>query len=99
MQGVPGETLTKVLPNCPRPVVIVPNGPSTGDAIVIAYDGSLQAARTLHAFEATGLGAAREVHVVTINPNRAPTARVISSPLTGSWSLLIRWRRRLPPPR
>ena len=59
-----------------RPVVIVPNGRSTGDSIVIAYDGSLQAARALHAFEASGLGAAHEVHVVTIDHNPAVASRI-----------------------
>jgi nucleotide-binding universal stress UspA family protein len=76
MQGVPGETLAKVLPSCPRPVVIVPSVELEGDAVVIAYDGSLQAARVLHAFETTGLGAARAVHVVTIHHERNEGSRI-----------------------
>jgi nucleotide-binding universal stress UspA family protein len=47
-------------------VVAVPLNPVVGRDIVIAYDGSLQAARAVQAFQATGLGVGRPVHVVHI---------------------------------
>jgi nucleotide-binding universal stress UspA family protein len=60
------ETLKKVLRDSPRPVVVVPQTTREEGPIVIAYDGSLQAARALAAFEATGLGQAGEVHIISV---------------------------------
>jgi nucleotide-binding universal stress UspA family protein len=60
------ETLTRILRSSPRPVVVVPTSIGAGEAVLIAFDGSLQASRALHAFEASGLGRARDVHVVSI---------------------------------
>ena len=34
-----------------RPVVAVPREPPEGESVLVAYDGSLQAARALAAFE------------------------------------------------
>jgi nucleotide-binding universal stress UspA family protein len=65
-EGEPDETLGKVLQDAPRPVVAVPKVPAGGEAVVVAYDGSLQAARTLQAFEASGLGDSRAVQVVSV---------------------------------
>jgi nucleotide-binding universal stress UspA family protein len=65
-EGEPDETLVKVLRDSPRPVVAVPKTLGAGEAVVVAYDGSLQAARALYTFEATGLGGSREVHVVSV---------------------------------
>jgi nucleotide-binding universal stress UspA family protein len=62
----PDDTLSKVLQDSPRPVVAVPKTPEPGDAVVVAYDGSLQAARAVYGFVATGLGYARKVHVVSV---------------------------------
>ena len=39
--------------------------------MVIAYDGSLQAARELAAFEATGLGDSGQVHIVSVDSSAA----------------------------
>ena len=64
--GEPDKTLAKVLQDSPRPVVAVPKTLPDGEAVVVAYDGSLQAARALYAFEASGLGVSREVHVVSV---------------------------------
>ena len=50
-----GHMVGKVIQDCPRPLVIVPAEAVVGDSIVVAYDGSLQAARALMAFEASGL--------------------------------------------
>jgi nucleotide-binding universal stress UspA family protein len=59
----------------PRPVVTVPKSRTRGDSVVIAYDGSLQAARALYAFEASGLGEWQNVHVVTVSSNFKEAAR------------------------
>jgi len=44
-QAGAGETLSTVLKQSPRPVVTVPTTLPAGQAVVVAYDGSLQAAR------------------------------------------------------
>ena len=74
-QGTPGDTLAKILRDCPRPVVAVPEAPVEGTSVVVAYDGSLPAARALHAFEASGLGLDRKVYVVGVAADRAEAAR------------------------
>jgi nucleotide-binding universal stress UspA family protein len=61
------ETLQKVLHNTPRPVVVVPQQVPPAGAVVVAYDGSLQAARALQSFQTSGLAADREVHIVSID--------------------------------
>ena len=69
------HTLSQVLADCSRPVVAVPETISDGDAIVIAYDGSLQAARALAAFEALGLVRDQEVHIIGADPDWRTAAR------------------------
>ena len=65
--GGPCDTLDKVLHSPPRPVVAAPAMLGEGNTAVIGYDGSLQAARTLAAYMATGLAGNYENVVVTIN--------------------------------
>lgn len=66
-------TLTQVLRDSPRPVVAVPET-SPGDSIVIAYDGSLQAARVLQAFQTSGMAQTGSVHVVSIGTDHVASA-------------------------
>ena len=65
------ETLKKVLKNTPHPLVVVPGTTCPEGPVVIAYDGSLQAARALAAFEATGLGDSGQVHIVSVDSSAA----------------------------
>lgn len=65
-QDSPDDVLQQLIRQAPRPVVAVPLKPEGGRGIVIAYDGSLQAARAVQAFQATGLGVGIPVHVVHI---------------------------------
>jgi len=74
-EGEPDETPGKVIQDSPRPVVAVPETLGEGESVVVAYDGSLQAARALSAFEASGLGLSREVHVVSIAEGHKDAAR------------------------
>lgn len=69
------DTLDKVLQSPPRPVVAVPAALGDGPTAVIGYDGSLQAARTLAAYVATGLAANYENVVVTIDEDYEEAAR------------------------
>jgi len=62
----PDDTVQRVLKNAPRPIVVVPATPSSPGPVVIAYDGSLEAAKALAAFEATGLAESGQVHVVCV---------------------------------
>jgi nucleotide-binding universal stress UspA family protein len=69
------ETLSRVIRDSPRPVVAVPPDRSDGPATLIAFDGSLQAARALQAFVATRLGESMPTHVLTIGEDRVKAAR------------------------
>jgi nucleotide-binding universal stress UspA family protein len=74
-QQGPDHTLQDVVRNSPRPVVVVPLKPVSGKATLIAYDGSLQAARALHAFRSVELPAAGPVHVVSVHTDGKEAAR------------------------
>lgn len=74
-QGGSDDTLRNVVKHSPRPVVAVPEKPRQGSTVVIAYDGSLQAARTLQAFQGLGLNRFQSVHVVSVHPDPAEAAR------------------------
>ena len=74
-QSRPDETLSQVLQSSPRPVVTVPSQIGNGNAIVIAYDGSLQAARTLQAFQSQQLVTNEEIHVVSVHTDPVIAAR------------------------
>jgi nucleotide-binding universal stress UspA family protein len=62
--GDPDDTVKQVLKNAPRPLVVVPAKPVGDGPVVVAYDGSRQAARAVAAFEATGLAQSGQVHLV-----------------------------------
>lgn len=76
----PDPLLTRLLKFSPRPVIAVPNELPEGNAVVIAYDGSLQSTRTLQIFTLLWRPAT-EVHVVSVQPkvedaqHQAETAR------------------------
>jgi nucleotide-binding universal stress UspA family protein len=74
-QDEPCDTLSQVLRRSPRPVVIVPHGYHRGETIVVAYDGSGQAARALQAFQCSGLGTGREIHVVSVGDDHVAAAK------------------------
>jgi nucleotide-binding universal stress UspA family protein len=68
------ETLARVLKDSPRPVVAVPRSAISGEVVMVAYDGSLQASRALYAFESSGLARSRAVYVLSVAPSRADAA-------------------------
>ena len=72
----PCVTLEHVLRNSPRPVVVVPQPLSDKKthAVVVAYDGSLQSARALQSFLATGLSEIGAVHIVSVHAESAVEA-------------------------
>jgi nucleotide-binding universal stress UspA family protein len=75
-KGDAGEVLRPLLKNAPRPIVTVPKQLTTGRSVVVAYDGSLQAARVLQAFQNTILYGDDVVHVVTVASDRLLAARI-----------------------
>lgn len=75
VQDTACDTLELVLRSSPRPVVAVPEPAAYGSTVMIAYDGSPQAARALQVFQALGLAGDDEVHVVCIDHDRIEAAR------------------------
>jgi nucleotide-binding universal stress UspA family protein len=72
----PDDTLSSVLKESPRPVVVAPHDPAEGEAAVVAFDGSLQASRALYAFEASGLARLRTVHVLSVAAEAEGATRI-----------------------
>jgi nucleotide-binding universal stress UspA family protein len=70
-----GQTLRTILRSTPRPVVAVPTEIPDGNAVVVAYDGSLQAARAVYAFAASGIAAKRSVHLISVDDDPVEAAR------------------------
>jgi nucleotide-binding universal stress UspA family protein len=73
------DTVRRVLKNCPRPVIAVParldlNPDEPGHTVMVAYDGSLQAARALHEFQNSGLAGKLPTVVVSVSPDHAEAA-------------------------
>jgi nucleotide-binding universal stress UspA family protein len=64
--GLSSDQLIGVVKHCPRPLVVVPERPAEPTDVVIAYDGSLQAARAVQAFAQSGLASDRPVRVVGV---------------------------------
>jgi nucleotide-binding universal stress UspA family protein len=77
------RTLDELLRRTSRPVLSVPVARSTGTPAVVAYNGSLEAARTLAAFVASGLAKGRELHVVSLGPGAAEHAGLAADYLAG----------------
>jgi nucleotide-binding universal stress UspA family protein len=79
--GVPARSvLENILRNSPRPVVAVPDRAEKGEGILVAYDGSLQAARALQAFFGCGLAALDGVRVLSVDENSEDEARRNATP-------------------
>jgi len=75
-QDSPCNTLDHVLHSPPRPVVAVPENFTGGGPVVIGYDGSVQAARTLAVYVATGIAQTCENVVVTIDEDEEDAKRL-----------------------
>jgi len=74
------DTVSRVLRNSPRPVIAVPaklelDPEAPGRTVMIAYDGSLQAARALHSFRTSGLAGMLPLVVVSVAEEHIDAAR------------------------
>jgi len=76
-QQQPDDTLHIVLKQSPRPVVAVPATLPEGRVVVVAYDGSLHAARALHMLQVLGLEDSQEVHVVCVDAKQEHADRCV----------------------
>jgi len=65
----PDDTIEALLRRTPRPVVVAPLELPKGDGVLIAYDGSLNASRSLQSFVGLGLESLGDVHLLTIHKN------------------------------
>ena len=68
-QDEPDATLSKVLRESPRPVVVVPRDTRAGDGVLVAYGGGREVARTLQVFTLLGLAREESVRVVSVHEN------------------------------
>jgi nucleotide-binding universal stress UspA family protein len=73
----PDGTLHTFVNQSLRPVVTVPRTLPGGQAVVVAYDGSLQATRALQMFQAVWLDSFHEVHVVCVDPDQEEASRCV----------------------
>ena len=73
-QDQPDDTLSVVVKQSPYPVVAAPATLPEGRAVISAYDGSPQATRALHMFQALGLHCAYDVHVVCVDAQQRRVA-------------------------
>ncbi|MCZ2343819.1 MAG: universal stress protein [Bacteroidales bacterium] len=72
----PDDCLEELLRRPPRPVIAVPATLPAGETIVVAYDGSVEAARALAGFHASGIDMRYETHVITLANNMETAARI-----------------------
>jgi nucleotide-binding universal stress UspA family protein len=63
--------LGRILKRAVRPTIVFPKRPAVGEGVVVAYDGSIQAARTLSSFAYSRLGIGRAIHVVSCHVDSA----------------------------
>ncbi len=59
-------TVKHITRDNPRPIIVVTSAGVKGDTVLIAYDGSLQAARALHMYLLLGLAKDKRVHILSI---------------------------------
>lgn len=75
-EGEPGQTLARLMKDSPRPIVATPDTLPDGEAVVVAYDGSLQASRALFAFLTLGLAEGHDVHIVSVATEQGEAVRI-----------------------
>lgn len=80
------STLALVLRNASRPVVVVPQSPSSNRDILVAYDGSRPASQALFAFVQLGLAQGRNLHILSATPG-AEESESIAQPACDFLSL------------
>lgn len=72
----PCGTSDEVMHHPPRPIVIVPQSPRSGQSVIVAYDGGTESARALFAFAASGLALDSRVAIVTVSDSLETAAPI-----------------------
>lgn len=75
----PSKTMTEILHNSARPVVVVSSLRSEADSVLIAYDGSRQAVKALTSFVTSDLYAANPTYVVGVSDEPAEMEETLQS--------------------
>jgi nucleotide-binding universal stress UspA family protein len=70
-QDRPDTTLSKVLRESPRPVIVVPRDPAPGQGVLVAYGGGREVARTLQTFTLLGLAQGEPISVLCMHEDLA----------------------------
>jgi nucleotide-binding universal stress UspA family protein len=70
-QERPDATLSRVLRESPRPVVVVPRESGAGAGALVAYGSGREVARTLQTFALLGVAGEETVHLLAIDPDMA----------------------------
>lgn len=65
-----------IVRNCPRPVITVPTIHTPGRGVVVAYDGSVEAAHALFAFNNCRLDFGEPVHVLSVGWDECQAAEI-----------------------
>lgn len=73
------EMLAKLLLATPRPLIVCGDTVPAGSDVLVGYDGSVPAMRSLQLFALLGMGKARRVHVVSIEPDGELAARRVAA--------------------
>ncbi|QDL97711.1 universal stress protein [Rhodopseudomonas palustris] len=69
------EILAKLLLRSPRPLIVCPDRLPEGEAILVAYDGSVPAMRALQMFVLLGLGTGQRIVVAAVDRSEEAAAR------------------------
>lgn len=75
MDKQPSESLAKLLMMTPRPVIVCPDELSQGDDVLVAYDGSVPAMRSLQMFTLLSFGQGNRICVTSVDASQELTAR------------------------
>jgi nucleotide-binding universal stress UspA family protein len=80
------DAVRSLLPRIPRPVLLAPRRDAPGgDRVLVAFDGSPPASRSLHMFALLGLARGKDVHVLGVTAERAG-----ATPLADAAAALLR---------
>lgn len=69
------KTVARILKEQPRPLFVIPTAAKPPSRVLIAYDGSVAAARALQIFTLLGLARDCELHAVSTHPERGVAER------------------------
>lgn len=69
-------TVRHIIRDNPRPIVVVTSDFDVDKKVLVAYDGSLQAARALHIYLLLGIGQGQTVHILSIGKEQKEALEV-----------------------